>query len=872
MIYLYRFHFGNKFDILRNDMQNLLRVFIGCIIYILSFGLNAKAQGVIITGQILDEKYDEFIPFVSLFFKNDSLNTTTDEEGKFYLVLNDTTSRYMYFEASGYQTDSFLIDYNKQLQSVTIKLKSKREELDGTTIVAKKTKYTNKDNPAVMLIKNVIQHKDKNRYNYNIGSIQQTYDKIQLGLINPPKIATDNFISKRFSYIFNNQDTNKVQGASVLPVYLEEQLLKNYYRSANPSSKSNIIAHKKVSFSEKYVSNEMINNYLTHIYRDVDLYDNQSLIMTNMFTSPIAATAPLYYKFYINDTTYIGNDTIISLAFEPRNKIDFLYNGFLKIKLNDYALVSANLGMSKHINLNFVKNYQIVINYAPFDGQYYKYSTHQMMEFGDRTIKNSIYAERLYTVNHIEKNTNIPDSIFNNAQLKDTADNYFETNALWQEARPVPLTIAEEQTYINMQRLNESKYFDNLLKFGRFLMGGYYRTKYVEIGPMSTFLSNNPVEGWKLRLSGRTPIDLTKNWHSEFYVAYGTRDERFKYFWSGALALGKDKNKYLTHYPYNHIKLTVQNDTRLPGTTASFIQEGNIIESFKRGINDKYILNHYYKAEYVREFSNHFRINPFVTYNREQPLGSWYYIKETNQQMDTLQEIIRSEVGFNLRWAPNEKIIQTRTSRTNLTNEYPIIDLSATYGLPNVLGSKHQYQIYKLAMLKRIYMGQFGFVDSRVGGTYIVGEELPFILLDMPRANQAITYSSGAYSLMNYMEFVSDRSAYINLHWHSGGFFLKKIPLVKQLKFREVFGFKTIYGGFSDANNPMISSNVIKFPVDENGAYTTQSFGGKPYMEASIGITNILKVGRIDAVWRLSHKDHPNISRFGWRFGVYIDF
>lgn len=853
-------------------MRYILRSILGILVTILCWSVNVNAQGVIITGQVLDVKDDEMIPFASILFKNETLNTTTDEEGKFYLVLNDTLSKYIYFEASGYAKDSLLIDYNQPLQSISIRLKSKRIELEGTTVIAKKTKYSNKDNPAVMLIKQVIAHKDQNRYLYQKGSIQQTYDKIQLGLINPPKIATDNFISKRFSYVFNNQDTNKVKGASVLPVYLEEQLLKNYYRAASPSLKSNIMAHKKVSFSEKYISNDMINNYLTHIYRDIDLYDNQSLIMTNMFTSPIAATAPLYYKYYINDTTYIGNDTIISLAFEPRNKIDFLYNGFLKIKLNDFALVSANLGMSRHINLNFVKNYQIVINYAPFDGQYYKYSTHQMMEFGDRAVKNSIYAERLFTVNHIEKNTNLPDSIFNNAHLKDTADNYFESNALWAEARPVPLTLAEEQTYINMQRLNESKYFDNLLKFGRFLMGGYYRTKYFEIGPLSTFLAHNPVEGWKWRVSGRTPIDLTKNWHSEVYVAYGTKDERFKYFWSGAIALNKDKNKYLTHYPYNHIKFTIQNDTRLPGSTANFIQEGNIVESFKRGINDKYILNHYYKAEYIREFANHIRINPFITYNKEQPLGSWYYIKETNQQLDTLKEIVRSEIGVHLRWAPNEKIMQSRTSRTNLTNEYPIIDFHATYGLPNVLGSEHSYQIYKLATFKRFYMGQFGFLDSRLGGTYIIGEQLPFILLDIPRANQAITYSSGAYSLMNYMEFVSDQSAYVNLHWHPGGFFLKKIPLIKHLKFREVFGFKAIYGTLNDANNPLINSDVIKYPIDENGAYTTQSFNGKPYMEASIGLTNILKVGRVDAVWRLTHTDHPNISRFGLRFGVYIDF
>lgn len=853
-------------------MQILLK-FKWVIIILWSIVAHASmAQGIIISGIVIDEKYNEPVPFVSIFFNDVALNTTTDEEGKFYIILEDTTQKIMTFEATGYEKKEVIIDYNKEIFNISIALKTKKEELEGTTVIAKKTKYSNKNNPAVELIKKVIDNKERNRFYYEVGSIQQTYDKIQLGLINPPKFISKNFLTKRYSYIFENLDSTRIEGAYILPAYLEEQLLKNYYRITAPTKKSEVVAHKKVSFSEKYISNEMINNYLTHIYRDVDLYDNQSLIMTNMFTSPISNTAPLYYKFYLADTTIAGSDTFIRLAFEPRNKIDFLYNGFLKIKLNDFALVEAELGMSKHINLNFVKNYKINILYGSFAGKYYKYKTHQMMEFGDKSIKNSIYAERLFIVNHIDIDRNIPDAKFNNAQIIDTAETYFTQPELWQKMRPIPLTSVEEQAYINMQRLNESKHFDNMLKIGRLLAGGYYRTKYFEFGPMSTILAHNPVEGWRWRIGGRTPIDLTKHWHTEAYIAYATIDERIKYYWSGALSLSRNKTKYLTHYPFNHLKITIQNDTRLPGATASFIQEGNIVESFKRGVNNKYILNDYYKLEYLREFGNHIRINPFVNYNKEKPLGSWYYINEKNGIKDTLSEIVRSEIGINIRWAPNEKVLQSRTSRSNLTNEYPIIDFSYVAGIPNILGSEHRYDIFKLNIFKRIYLGQFGFIDSRVGGTYIRGNDLPFIILDIPRANQAINYMSSAYSLMNYMEFVSDRSAYANFHWHTGGFILKKIPLIKQLKFREIFGFKAIYGDLSDQNNPLINPNVIKFPLNDQGRLTTQSFNNQPYMEASIGISNILKVGRIDAVWRLSHMNHPFVKPFGFRVGVYIDF
>ena len=42
----------------------------------------------------------------------------------------------------------------------------------------------------------------------------------------------------------------------------------------------------------------------------------------------------------------------------------------------------------------------------------------------------------------------------------------------------------------------------------------------------------------------------------------------------------------------------------------------------------------------------------------------------------------------------------------------------------------------------------------------------------------------------------------------------------------------------------------------------------KPYFEAGVGIENIFKVGRIDAIWRLSHLEAPDASRFR----IFISF
>ena len=84
------------------------------------------------------------------------------------------------------------------------------------------------------------------------------------------------------------------------------------------------------------------------------------------------------------------------------------------------------------------------------------------------------------------------------------------------------------------------------------------------------------------------------------------------------------------------------------------------------------------------------------------------------------------------------------------------------------------------------------------------------------------------------------------------------------MKLREVISFKAIYGALSDKNNPNKTDGLIKF-VEEDNRSITYTLEDKPYMEASAGVMNIFKFGRIDMVKRLNYLDHPEIPEI---FGV----
>ena len=48
--------------------------------------------------------------------------------------------------------------------------------------------------------------------------------------------------------------------------------------------------------------------------------------------------------------------------------------------------------------------------------------------------------------------------------------------------------------------------------------------------------------------------------------------------------------------------------------------------------------------------------------------------------------------------------------------------------------------------------------------------------------------------------------------------------------------------------------------------------GDKPYMEAGVGLDNILTILRIDYVWRLTYRDHAGTDRRGIRIQLHFNF
>jgi hypothetical protein len=842
---------------------------IASLIFFCLWAVIVNGQNTIVSGTVKDSKTGQPLQMVTVFFDESSVGTITDEKGH-YRLETDKSFNKLKVLLIGYKPQSKEVTPGKE-QVINISLSEEATELKEVTVKAGRTRYRNKDNPAVELIRKVIDHKSENRKEGFDFYEYEKYEKIQFALSNVTEKFQHRKAFKKFQFVFENLDTTKLQGKPVLPVYLKESISDVRHRQSPKANKEIIKANKTVAF-EGYVDNQGIDAYMKYLYQDINIYDNNITLLTNQFISPIANLSPTFYKFFITDTITEDNSKFIRLAFVPRNHSDFLFQGHMLITLDSsYAVTEIDMGVNKDINLNWVKELRIVQHFEKSNTQGYILANDEFSaDFGLSRGKMGIFGQRTVSYKNYQVNVPRPDSDYAGDEIvsRDSADILPES--YWLTHRHTELSKTEKGVYTTIDSIKKVPAFKRSLDILVLLFAGYKTiTPYFDMGPLSTFYSFNPVEGFRLRFGGRTTNTFSKKIVLEGYGAYGFKDQKWKYYGGTTYSLTK---RSIYEFPVRSIRASYQRETKIPGQELQFVQEDNILLSFKRGPNDKWLYNDIINVEYLNEFRNHFSFTiGYKNWTQQAAGGLHYNLTDYNDHASDIKNIQTSEFSLLLRWAPGEKFYQGKTYRIPISFKNPIFTLRYVAGIKGFLNGQYDYHNITLNIYKRFYLSQIGYTDVILEGNKIFGT-VPFPLLSVHRANQTYAYQLQSYNLMNFLEFVSDQYASLNIDHCFNGFFFNKIPLIKKLKWREVITAKVLYGSISKENDPKYNPALLRFPVTEDGVPITYSLFEKPYIEGSVGISNILKFFRVDLVQRFTYIDHPNISTLGVRARFKFDF
>ena len=824
------------------------------------------SEKTVIEGIVVDAKTGLPIAGVSVSFQRTTVGTITDNIGK-YSIETKVQADKIAFSFLGYQTETRSISEGK-VQTINISLKLSSISLDEVIVKPGKSAYKNKNNPAVDLIQKVINNKDlNNKKSFDYLEFKQ-YDKIQFALSNIPEKFKESKLFGKFRFVFDNIDTTKRIGKSILPLFIKETLSDHFYRK-NPEATKEIIRAQKTVNLDEYLDNKGVSANLNYLYQHINIYDNEILFLTNTFVSPIANNAPIFYKYYIVDTLAFDKIKCVRLFFEPRNKTDFLFHGHLYITLDSsYAVCKIDIGINKKMNIDWVKDISIVQDFSKFGMKSWLLSKDEIsIDFGIMKNLLGLYGQRTISYKDYKINEPIDKKVFAGPAEVEKLDRSADSSGFWEANRYVPLSKSENGVYLTIDSIKKIPAFNRGMNIITLLTTGYLNLGKTEIGPDESFYSFNPVEGSRFRFGGRTTAALSKRITYEGYVAYGLNDRIFKYNAGITYSLTP---RTIYQFPVKSIKLSYQNDLKIPGQELQFTQGDNLFLSLKRGVNDKFLLNNTIRAEYLNEFDNHFSYMLGCSITRQSTEGNLHFTyNDSTLLANYIPAITISELYVNLRYAPNEKFYQGKLYRDPLPGKYPVIQLRIAGGLKSI-NNDYNYLRLQFDISRRYYLSVLGYTDVSFEAGKVIGK-VPFPLLFIHNANQTYSYQKDSYNLMNFLEFVSDQYVSLNIDHSFNGFFFNKIPLLKKLKLREVVSCKVLYGGITRNNNPDYQSTLFKFPSDINGMPLTYSFGNQPYIEASFGVTNIFKIFRVDLIKRFTYLNHPNISGLGVRVQFRFD-
>ncbi len=842
-------------------MRTLIRTMFLCCLLTVSVGLHAQIN---YSGIVKDADNAEPVSYAAVGVLGTTIGEMTNDNGEFRITARPGQKLVISF--LGYKADTITLSSRRYLD---IKLRPEATMLKEVVVVKKK--YRNKNNPAVELIRHVIDNKNKNRRPNDNLTLTRRYDKTMFAING----ITDDFKQKKIltkiNFVFDNTDTTLMEGKEILPFYVREEINDKYVQ-LNPSrTKTRIEGEKMVRVNGLDVDNEGLAQYSKYMYQDIDIYANTIQFLTNGFLSPVASTAPTFYRYYIQDTLMVDNYQCIKLFFASRNKADQLFTGNLYI-VNDssYAIKKVEMTVDGRININWVRSVNI-------QQEFENNPTHGWMLKKDYLLIDFIFTEKSMGVVG-ERSQLFEDRPVNNlteTQINEIfagntiekMDGYDSRDAAyWQANRLEPLPITQESTYDVMDSVQKVPVVKNIMKTGDIIVRGYIDCGKYEIGPLYGFYGYNAVEGHRVRFGGRTTSLLSKRYNFEAYAAYGFLDEKWKYY--GKTGVSFTKNS-IFEFPVRSISLSYYKDTRRPGQESN-VNENALFKAIGRHTNHKLYYDETITLEHLFEFNNHFSYTLGLKYMLEHPGGDIYFNRNNySAHTNDINYLNMSEVYLHLRFAPHEKFYQGRTTRHPLPSKHPVYYLDWNMG-NKAWGNEYNYHKFAAGINKRIYLSVLGEAKCQLEAGYVLGS-VGFPALTTHPSNQSWLYID-AYNLMNYLEFVSDRYVSLWIDYSANGFFLNKIPLLRRLKLREVATIKALYGELSSQNNPAKHADLLKLPVQDNGVPMTYSLDGTPYIEGSVGIANIFKILRIDFVKRFTHLDNPDVSEWGIRAKLDLDF
>ena len=804
------------------------------------FPLVNQAQ-FIITGKVFATSNKEPLPFVSVIIKGTTIGAQTDFDGNF-VINSPKLGDSLIAVYVGYRRLARAI---KKTDKQTINFPMKDEGVALDEVVIKSG-----DNPAHRIIRNCVKNKYRNDRNQLKAYQYEAYNKLEFDLTRIPKEMRNRKILKPIAFIFDNVDSIFSGEKPSLPFFIIESLSDVYYKS-NPRHKKEVVIGSKITGIE----NSSVSQVLGDMYQNVNIYDNNILVFNKQLPSPIGENALFYYKYYLQDSAFENNQYIYHITFKPKRTQELSFTGNIWIADTTWGVKRLEMTLPKDANINFINTANVIQEFAYTDSTWMISRDRLVIDFAPTKKAVGFYGRKTASYRKVKINQPKEDKFYEFADkivVEDSATG--RSDDFWSKNRHDSLTERERKIFKMIDTIQSLPVYKTWVDIFYIMVAGYKRVNNFEIGPYYNLISYNAIEGMRLRFGGRTSDIFSKWYELSGYVAYGLKDERWKYALGFRSFLSKKPSRQIVGINY-------KSDNEILGQSTNGFSQDNVLASFFRSSPLKNLTRvSSVQAYYERQWFPGLITKLSIIGREFMPLGTNQYLYEKSDGgIGSRESINNTEARINVRFAWKEKYVGEGFSRLSIGTVYPIIQLNYSKSLQNAFKGEYDYHKLVINVSDRIRVTPIlGYTDYVIEAGKIWGV-VPYPLMELHGGNQTYIYDYMAFNMMKYYEFTSDQFISAAVYHHFEGLFLNKVPLLRKLKWREVVTMKAVWGTVNEKNR-----HALLFPS------TLSALDKGPYAEASVGIENIFKIFRIDAFWRLNYQLPRTIDNFGFKFGFQL--
>jgi hypothetical protein len=823
-----------------------------------AFGISQLSFGQTeIKGRVIDATTKEPLAYATIIFKGAPFSGgQTDADGYFnfriYEKVDSMTVRY-----AGYEPRTIAVARGKS-QEVTVEIANKGVKLKEVLIKPTGRHKHIVDTPALYVFRQIVKNKSHNKAEFFDDYKLEEYQKIIVGIVNPKMWFLKMRILRPFMFALENRDTT-ADNTVVIPSLLKEDVTDVYYRKS-PRAIRRIV--KGTQFTG--IKNKSLGSILNYELGQVNVYDEVYVLVDKSFVGPFANGAyGTTYDYFLTDTARLDGRTSYKLHFVGKSNVDVAMKGFAWIDSATWAVKSISFRPNEHANVNYLKDYSISQTYILMNNKNWMLKSEDLQSQAT-IIKNSsknqmgIIVRKHMTRRNIQVDVPIEDTIFQGLEKEIILPGAHDhSKQYWDSMRFEPLTRSEVRLIEIHDTIKTVPRYKQIYWVIKLLTTAKLQFWQVNVGRVYNFISQNPVEGYRLRIGAETNEFFSDKYHISGYGAYGFRDHIFRY-------------NITTHFPlptgndlWRQFQFFYQYDLAQLGSQSQFLTFDNIVTLINGGGIDKLMSIREWQLSLENEWIHSFSSTMYVQNQTYYDIPGVFDFKVRNDegQIMSIPRFNTFELGINSRYSYNERYFRQGFYRFYLPTKSPIFLFNYNIGVLNLDGKTSVYNKFQLTMIQDLkwtlghtwYSVQFG---------KIVGKS-PYPISFMSAGGGKTNIFLNNYNFNNIpnFEFVTDQYFSWFIEHHFDGYFFNKIPYINRLGIREVLYMRGLWGSYSQSNyNTLLPNFDFKAP----SAY--------PYMEAGFGFENLFKIFRVDFIWRLTYRNNAMAANFQPKISLNVIF